>query len=483
MTSRQHTVIATVLVIIGLYVMRLTSAEIQPSPEGLIAVGGEHIVLFDEWKVSSTAPLTTWASAVGVRVFGATPLAVRWFAIICVLVTLVMTYLVARRSLNFQNSILAIVVVGTSIPFITYGRQATDVIPFVACIMLAVWAVVKLRDTLSSSTRLGVAALLVLGLAGSALSSPITAVLYGGSPVDSSGPLEVPLLLVEASPFLAGALLWCVVMTYRREYIPTWLQPDVLVLTVWFLAGLVILAVVPTRSSLTVAYIIVPATILALRATEQFRESRRMGLIIAFYGVVSMASLWFVLSGLLHLPPTQMLLFLVAAAGCGVGLAGVLIMRSQKRRATMAVVLFRPVIFGAIGLAALGSVLVVMKGSPTVITGGRAVASALHEDTLAVHSFTYLYHAQRDADAFNGQLAWYTNGWMTGWRPGYRYVLKAMPQNTVDEYVVRSVRGASWIVYYHPNVTVDEQKLVRRLLIDQYSAHVETPHYTLYRNR
>lgn len=483
MTSRQHTVVATVLVIIGIYVMRLTAVEIQPSPEGLIAVGGEHIMLLDDWSVRSSAPLATWATAIGVVVFGATPLAVRWFAIASILLALVMTYLVARRSLNFQNSVLAIGVVGTSIPFITYGRQATDVIPFVASVLLVLWAAVKLREAISVLPRIGVAVLLLVGLAGAIASLPFAAVLYSGLHGESRGPLEMLLLLIEASPLLAGAILWCVVMVVKREYIPTWSQPDVLVLTVWLIVGLLLLALAPTRSSLTVAYVIVPAAILVLRAVEQFRESRRMGLVIALYCVVTLACLWFVLSSLLHLPNTQMLLITIAAAGCGVGLAGVLIMRSQKRRATMAVVLFKPVIYGAIGLAALGSVLVVMKGSPTAITGGRAVASALHEDTLAVHSFTYLYHARRDADAFNGQLAWYTNGWMTGWIAGFTYVPMAMPPNTVDEYAVRSVRGASWIVYYHPGIELDEQKIVRRLLIDQYSAHVETPHYTLYRNR
>lgn len=483
MTSRQHTVIATVLVILGLYVMRLTAVEIQPRPEGIIAVRGEGVMLFDQWDIGFSAPLTTWATALGIRAVGATPLAVRWFAIFSVLVASVMTYLVARRSVNFQNSVLAMGVVGTSLPFITYGRQANDVIPFVACLLLALWATMKIRDKNPLPTTIGVGVLLCAGLAGAALSLPINALLGSGFSFAVTGPVDVALLLVEASPLLAAAILWCAVLVFRLEFLPTRAQPDVLVLSVWLVLGCVLLAISSIRSALTISYVIAPATILGLRAVEQFRESRRMGLVIALYCVVTLASLWFVITSMLHLAQTQMLMVLVAAAICAVGLAGLIVMRSQKRRATMAVRLYKPVIYGSVALTALCAALVVMKGDPSAISGGRAVASALDEDTLAVHSFAYLYHARTSADAFNGQLAWYTNGWMTGWKPGYRYVPAAMPPNTVDESVVSSIRGASWIVYYHPNITVEEQKTVRRLLISQYSAHVETPHYTLYRNR
>ncbi|MBK7411959.1 MAG: glycosyltransferase family 39 protein [Ignavibacteria bacterium] len=483
MTSRQHTVIATVLVILGLYVMRLTSVEIQPTPEGIIAVRGEGVVLFDQWGIGLSAPLTTWATALGIRAVGATPLAVRWFAIFSVLVAAVMTYLVARRSLNFQSSVLAMGVVGSSLPFITYGRQANDVIPFVACLLLALWATLKIRDKNPMLTTIGVGGLLVVGLSGVALSMPFQALLSSDLSVTATGPLDVVLLLLEASPFLAAAILWCVVLVFRRELLPTRAQPDVLVLSVWLVVGCLLLAVSSIRSALTISYVIAPAAILGLRAVEQFRESRRMGLVIALYCVVTLSSLWFVITSVLHLEQTQMLMVLVAAAICGVGLVGLIVMRSQKRRATMAVRLYKPVIYGSVALTAVCAAFVVMKGSPSAISGGRAVASALHEDTLAVHSFTYLYHARTAADAFNGQLAWYTNGWMTGWKSGYRYVPTAMPPNTVDESTVSSVRGASWIVYYHPDINEDEQKIVRRLLISQYSAHVETPHYTLYRNR
>lgn len=483
MTSRQHTVIATVLVILGLYVMRLTSVEIQPSPEGIIAVRGEGVVLFDEWGIGASAPLTTWATALGIHMVGATPLAVRWFVILSILVASVMTYLVARRSVNFQSSIIAMGVVGTSMPFITYGRQANDVIPFVACALLVLWSVMKIRDKNPMPTTIGVGALLVVGLAGVALSLPINALFNGGFSFEISGPLDVARLLIESSPVLVAAVVWCVALVFRREFLPTRTQPDVLVLSVWFVVGSLILALASERLTLTIAYIVAPAAILGIRAVEQFRESRRMGLVITLYGALILASLWFVISSVLHLPMTQMLLVLVAAVTSAVGLAGLIIMRSQKRRATMAVRLYKPVIYGSIALTALCAALVVMKGNPSAISGGRAVASALDEDTLAVHSFVYLYHEQTPADSFNGQLAWYTNGWMTGWRPGYRYVATSMPSASVDESVVSSVRGASWIVYYHPDVNADEQKTVRRLLISQYSAHVETPHYTLYRNR
>jgi len=43
MTARHHTVLATLLVLGGLFVMRLTNVEIQPYPEGLYALRGLSI--------------------------------------------------------------------------------------------------------------------------------------------------------------------------------------------------------------------------------------------------------------------------------------------------------------------------------------------------------------------------------------------------------------------------------------------------------
>ena len=135
MTTRQHTVIAAVLLIIGAYVIRMSAVEIQPSPEGFIAHAGsamhQHGLAADV-APSSPGGLTTGlippgvpgAIAVGMRAFGETQIAVRWLSVVSIGLALLVLYGIAHRFLTHQGALQALIISGISVPWMTYGRQA-----------------------------------------------------------------------------------------------------------------------------------------------------------------------------------------------------------------------------------------------------------------------------------------------------------------------------------------------------------------------
>ncbi|MCX6139314.1 MAG: glycosyltransferase family 39 protein [Candidatus Kapabacteria bacterium] len=527
MTARQHTVVATILAILGLYVMRLTSVEIQPSPEGLIAIDASAVVQHGIAHVHS-APLVPWASALGIFAFGHAPLAMRWFAILSGLVVCCTTYLLARRIVTFNSAVLAMVLVGTSLPLITFGRQATSEMPFLAFALLALWASTRFPSSTTFRDTLLSMVLYAGGLAGALLCSPVPAMIvavFGLVMVKVSkrrglaltalaiglvsavpwllllpydvardfalmdngfarrGPLSILLMVAEASPLLVASLFWLVLALLKRGHRPDSSEHVTWILAGWLILGLLVQIVDPYRSALTILYVVPPSAILALFAVESIKKMQRPGVLLGLYGAVIIASMWFVLSSVLHVTLSRYHLVLGMLGVVGLSTFAFISMRSTKRRMTAAIYLYTPVLYGAVGLAIVASLLVVLRGNPTAIAGGRAVAAALDEDTLAVRSFVYLYHDGSSADALNGQLDWYSRGWMTGGRDRYRYVPVEMPKQLIDEPLVEALRGASWIVYYHPSIATVEQVRVRTILGSQYSMHVESPMYTLYRNR
>jgi 4-amino-4-deoxy-L-arabinose transferase-like glycosyltransferase len=541
MTSRQHIILATVLAILGLYVMRLTAVEIQPAPEGLIASRGEAIAMFDTWSdqsqrapggitTASKPPLSSWMVALGMAVVGKTPLAVRWFSIVAAIGACLGTFLVGRRVLTFPNAVLAMVTVGTSMPFILYARQANDVVPFTAFALVAVHALLVLIDGAVGVRRVLISVVLALSVAACILTMPVAAfVLIAsssavlGRPVNrwyvisalaaglamglpwygmmfsiygeqyllafgipqggaaagaSSGPLGIVLRIIESAPILAAALVWSVVAAIRRSYIPVLDDVPTMVMALWFVVGTLLAAFFTDRTMLSGAVLVPPASILAFRALEVFRRPGGAIPLILVYGAVVMASSWFVAQVGGGAGPFIILgVCLITAVAVGVVVA------SPARRVRLAAAGYDVILRGAVALTAIIGVLIVVRGTPSQVVGGRAVAMALREDTLAVRTFAYLYHGGENTGPLNGQLAWYTDGWMNGWRPPYRHTSHAMPSDAADVGVASSLRGASWVVYYHPGIGRADRAAVRDALGSEYDVHTESADYTLYRNR
>jgi len=412
-------------------------------------------------------------------------------------------------------------------PFAIYGRQATDVIPALAFVVSALWGIAALNEA-NSKREFGVGiAVYAMALGGTLLTVPLACLpvfafallamdvpskrlsiigailaglmiglpwyvfMYGhhgsslfvamGLPHVAS--LNLLLLAIEAHPLVAVALLWCVVAVVKRELLPPRANVVLISICLWFVVGMLFLAVSSFRSSLSISFVVLPGILIAFHALSEFARNAKPGLIIVTYGVIIAATVWFVVSSILHLQFSRIEI-LIAGAVVTLGVALVLLgLRSGRQRSMIAERMYKPLVYGSIGVAVLASVLVVLQGNPHATMGGRAVAVALEEDTLAVRKFVYLQHASSGSDALNGQLAWYTNGWLAGWRPGYSFSTWTMPNAMVDKTVMSSIRGASWVVYYHPSVSEEISSKVGALLGTQYSAHVETPDYTLFRNR
>jgi hypothetical protein len=131
------------------------------------------------------------------------------------------------------------------------------------------------------------------------------------------------------------------------------------------------------------------------------------------------------------------------------------------------------------GLAAVLAGLMIMHVTlrpDPMITGGREIAARLAER--GVHSFVYAYHKHTDADSLNPQLAWYTDGWMTGWREGYSYTPVAFdaPRANDAQLLQALAQNARAIVYYAPGIPVQEELTFGGM----YTLAFRSDHYSLY---
>ena len=181
MTERQHSVVAMILVIMGLYIMRLAAVEVQPMSEGDIAMRAEAILSSGSWldpsehtigglSSAATPPLPSWMSAAGIMVLGPTEIGVRILSLLCVVAIMAMTYLLAWRVVPHRHAMMASAIVGLSMPMITAGRQMTPEIVGTCMLLICLWCVVKVLDESNVGTRILLTLLCGWALAGAMLS-------------------------------------------------------------------------------------------------------------------------------------------------------------------------------------------------------------------------------------------------------------------------------------------------------------------------
>ena len=162
MTSRQHTVLAVLLAIVGFYLIRMSVVEIQPWDEGLYAVRGESIALYGEWwdqtphalgglYSSTPPPMASWGVAIGTAIFGRTSLGVRIFTILCAGVALFLFYRIASRFASHQGALVGMIALGTSLHWLVYARQAMTEVPLMMFTLLGLYAALQLGERATSS--------------------------------------------------------------------------------------------------------------------------------------------------------------------------------------------------------------------------------------------------------------------------------------------------------------------------------------------
>ena len=546
MTERQHTAAAVILVIMGLYLMRLGAVEIQPWPEADVALRAEAMVSSHQWlDVSShavgglssaaTPPLPSWIVATGITLFGQTAIAVRFGALLAMAALLVLTLLIARRVLPDRQALMTTAVVGLSMPMITVGRQMTPELIATTLLLLSWWSILRLLDARTSSQRLLALVTYAMGLGGALLThlplSVITLVLavpaimrrdrlvwsVGGvlaglliglpwtfmmvgrhgsdfflalsavastsrdlSGGFSSGPLDVIVLLVLASPVLAAAILWVLMGIRHREILPE--RSDVVMMTagLWFVVMMIVVALSRHHTMMAMLPLIPVASIISFAMLQTAMRRTTSGLmLITLSGMVlsSVATL------VVHLRLVRSGIMVMAIVGLVAMLMLLLLATSAARRQRLAVRMINPVINASIGVTAITALITVLLGTSSTINGARTVSLRMLEDTAVARRFVYLYHNHAPTDNMNTQLAWYTRGWMSGRKPRYSYQPLAMPADMIDAGVVRAAVGAPWIVYYHPGIRKDVRSDIFELLDNSYSVAEENGEYVLFEKR
>ncbi len=564
MTSRQHTVVAVILVLTGLYLMRLSGTEIQPWDEGLYAVRAKSILEFNAWwdqtphtlggLYSSTAPpFVPWLVALSMSAIGPSTIAVRLPIILCSAIALWMMYLIARRIVTFEHSLLAVCVLAGTLQWALLARQAMTEVPLMMWCLVALWSTLVWNEDISNKVRsnrdrastwwppvvfgiaLGMALLtkmlvsfvplLFLApliiyrwkssrfmlmcasalLIAAAVAAPwyimmastynmsfLTGVPFAHLVTEVEGNTKVlgPLFyinqLVVGHAVLVLALIFVAVAMVKRALLPPASQHAAIAVMSWFVGALLVFSVAATQHVHYTVMLVPPAVLLAVYAAERLLLLAPRRFVIVAYGVVAALAVWAIL------PVAHRQAFRTSPFDTSVLLEGSIIaflvgvglLIPHRRLQIMVLQLFKPVLYGVTALFLVRTAAVIVSGSEFELRGGRAIATKLLDTTTP--SFTYLYHRHNDGDALNPQLAWYLDGWMTGWTRGRSYMPVALPEDGVsDSANVLGFQGASvYIVYLNAGQRNRERLLdkVRTALAPSYEPQ-QYDDYTLFTRR
>ncbi len=132
--------------------------EIQPWDEGLYALRARAILDHPEafWDQTpyaiggsysgSAPPLSVWAMAAAMHLIGETPFAVRLFSILCHLLSLLLVFALAHQIVSFPIAILAPILLTITTLWNTYARQGMTDVPVITFVLLALFALLRLRN-------------------------------------------------------------------------------------------------------------------------------------------------------------------------------------------------------------------------------------------------------------------------------------------------------------------------------------------------
>jgi len=490
---------------------------------------------------STPPPLLPWAIASSMQVFGPSIAAVRVFTVLCSGVALLLLYGVARRMMSYQSSILAICVVATCMHWTIYARQAMTEVPLMTFVLLSIWSALQAVDSTSKrnmwlygvlagvgfgaalltkmtvsffpllvfvflmwrrrSTILPLSLAILIGLA---LSAPwyVSMIVHHGS--QFSNALFAPQLvgdvesttrslgflyyanqLIVSHPMLIVAFIFVLIIAWKRHLVPPLSNLSAGISLVWFLASLIIFSAAPTRNPHYVVMLIPAAVLVAMYGMERILEGGAHRLVVFVYSTIIVSSMWALLPDVrTNVRSSALDPYMPLLLGVGLLLLVMPLILPKRSLVMLSVRAYRPVVYAVCGVLFLRTVSMIATTPPSAIQGGREIA--LHVVDSPAHSFGYLYHARNNGDVYNPQLAWYTAGWMAGWLPGKTVQSYALPAQRADENIlaVASASGTSFIVYYHPGQSIEEQRRVADLLQGSYDlVPTEAEHYTLFAAR
>lgn len=556
MTQRDHTVLASILILIAFFAIRVDTVEIQPWDEGLYAVRGEGITLFDSWAdqtqfslgglySSSSPPMASWGVAIGTRLIGYGPLGVRLFTLICSALGMWFLYRILLQIVDPRSALIGVGVLGTSLHWVVYSRQAMTEVPLMMFILGCFLATAHLYAGLQKKTEeqpgLNWKVLLLFAvcfggalmtklvvsfvpflfvlpllfdarmrksvggavLVGLLLAAPWYVMMYATHGNDWFLSMSLPHLteavegnagshgllyyvnqLIVSQPLIIVAFMFVPLALVLRSLLPSRSEMIPAIALVWFVSGMVVFSLAQTKNPHYVVMLVPAAVIVAVYAYDRVLSLASNRIIVWMYALVVVATLWSLISPLrtsLKLGIFDAPMLIVASVIAVLAIAPMLIGKESLQ--TLAERGYRAVGYLALGAGLAIMIYTVMAGRPEEIRGGRAVALHLQEHSRSTSEFIYLYHKTNAGDAMNPQLAWYTNGWMSGWREGLDYMPMHMPPTGLDitTLAVAAAAQQPWLVYYHPGRSKDDLDAASEILRVAFKVQLETPHYTLFK--
>jgi 4-amino-4-deoxy-L-arabinose transferase-like glycosyltransferase len=165
LTSSQHKAIAIFLFLALTIFLRLGSGEIQPWDEGLNAIRARAVlqhhtfsihneVLRENINSADYAPITIYVITGIMKIFGKTPFAIRFFTALCSALALFFFYLISRRMLSYNGSIIALFLISGSMAWNTFARQGTSEVPTVAFLLCALYFIIKVMESINRKNLL-----------------------------------------------------------------------------------------------------------------------------------------------------------------------------------------------------------------------------------------------------------------------------------------------------------------------------------------
>lgn len=488
MTTRQHNVVAAILLIVGGFMIRISAVDLQPYPE-----------------LALQSPLVKGMQLMAADV-GNHSLSLRWFALVSSGIGMWLIFLIGKRFLTYKGAVQAMVLAGVSLPWVTYGRQANADIVGVVLMVGSLYTLLNLVETASKQNLMlfSVGYIALCGLAGVTSGAAVLAVAATGLVVAATarrwsilflvgaglpaaqvwtvkmntppGPYGLPHeagTLLISMPVAIAALMWLVGIAANKDLRPRFTETNIRAITSLFGIAVALVIVYPQRSILSLVWVAPFASLLTVFALERFRTQRTPTLLLTALVAMIVTS---VAALIYYSVNFTAVMRLTSQAGGLAWFSYMLfsVVRGQKPTSQLQLVvrLFTPAYYGAIAVNCFIAASLIIFGSPFVIEGGRSIAheaSVLADDT--DEPIAFVYHAHTSADAADAQMRYYLEA-------SYRTI--ALPANGIVADVINGIVGSRLVIYFHPGSDRSFEPAIDALLSNNYMVHKKTRDYTLY---
>ena len=541
MNNNKHISLAIISFFAILVLLKIAATEIQPWDEGLFAIRAKSILQFGTvWDQTAHSPgglysatyppLTVWAIAGAMKIFGTTAFAIRLFSAVCSIASVFLFFAVARKFLNNEKSLaLTLLLTGTTV-WNLFSRQGMTDVPLNFFILLSFYSIILLCEEnekknviwsglfalafgLGLMTKIVVSfipvlfvlififnendfkkkILLVLAVfAGLAIALPWHIYMYQIHGWQFLKAFIAPHLysavennesrlnflyyfnqLVIANPFISISFI--AVFYYRRDFrsqIRNFSNLEkyiFLTVLIWFVFGFVIFTIALTKLSHYCLYILFPAMLLcgkfySMRKTL-LKSPRETWIVLSILVISTIWSFgWALRQDMKSIMAFHFSSFTIAFLIIVISLILIGFLAKNSSLDKFAGQTLQRLSFVFIILILVRMFFINAFIPNGEVSGGMKTAFVLEQ--VDGKSFVYLFHSHNGSDTLNPQLAWYSKGWITGWRKGKTFVPIGMPENRVSFKILRNIDKYTddIIIYYMPQNIYMAQATARDIM-------------------